>query len=441
MVVNFITPTRLSLIDITSMGDSSKRGDASTIGQFDSGLKYAIALLLRNKVKIDIEVHGGEKEKGSYEEPYTDLFSFDTYTETCESTGKEKELIKINVNTTYHGGTPMSSHDMREPSNDENYTVKTGFAKALGHNWELWMALRELWSNMLDEEGHIAWEKEDVDYGTVVSLVFDTDNPFYDVWQNRHLYINEKEPLHIISNRVDALENKEGYLRVYKQDILVYENKDTPSRFAYNIKFGEIDERRILSNLYSVEGSIVEAIMSTKNHHYLKEIITSDFETSEKEFLSGRTTYSSASDIINMLATECYNKHGEVKSYEWLIKSVKKRRDCQIKGRIVTTVEDSLWSYSRDVTIETIPEVKKEEDTIEVEIESNFNFKFNVEVKRAKLKGSKVIADKFNKTLILDYDFDITKNMSEFFVQYIELTMEGNVVKNLGDYITDILKR
>lgn len=441
MVVNFITPTRLSLIDITSMGDSSKRGDASTIGQFDSGLKYAIALLLRNGVEIDIEVHGGEKSRDTYNESYTDIFSFDTYTETCESTDKKKELIKINVNTFYHGGSPHSSHDMREPSNEENYVVKTGFAKALGHNWELWMALRELWSNMLDEKGHIALKSEKVTYGTVISLAFGSDDPFYEVWQNRHLYINEKEPLHIISNRVDALENKEGYLRIYKQNILVYEDKKKPSRFAYNIKFGEIDERRILSNLYSVEGSIVEAIMYTKNEDYLKEIITSNFEVSKGEFLSSRTTYSEASNIINKIATECYNEYGDVNSYEWLIESVKKRKDCQIKGRIINTVEDSIWSYSTKVSIETIPEPKKEEDTIESEIESNFNFKFGVEVKRAKLKGSKVVADKFNKTLILDYVFSIEKDMSEFFVQYVELTMEGNVVKNLGDYIAEILKR
>ena len=50
MILTFKTPTRMSLLDVTSMGDSSKRGDTTTIGQFDSGLKYAI--LKNHKVEL-----------------------------------------------------------------------------------------------------------------------------------------------------------------------------------------------------------------------------------------------------------------------------------------------------------------------------------------------------------------------------------------------------
>ena len=50
----------MSFLDVTSMGDSSKRGDTTTIGQFDSGLKYAIALLLRNNVDIRIKTDEDE---------------------------------------------------------------------------------------------------------------------------------------------------------------------------------------------------------------------------------------------------------------------------------------------------------------------------------------------------------------------------------------------
>ncbi len=109
------------------------------------------------------------------------------------------------------------------------------------------MALRELWSNMLDEEGYISFEEyPEIDKGTIVSLQFEEDNPFYEIWQNKHLYINEKKPIFKLSDKLEVLENNEGYLRIYKQNILVYEDRKKPSRFAWNIKFGVIDERRIL---------------------------------------------------------------------------------------------------------------------------------------------------------------------------------------------------
>lgn len=439
MTVNFITPTRLSILDITSMGDSSKRGDPTKVGEFDSGFKYAIALLLRSGVKIDVGVYGGKEDRGYWEEDYTETFDFKSYESVCDSTGKKKELIGIDYTKTYEGGDCLSAHDMREPCVEEKSFIKTGFAKALGFNWELWMALREIWSNMLDEGGHVASGPEHLKhYGTIISLVFDTDNPFYEVWQNRHLYINEREPDYKISDRVEAFLNPEGYTRIYKQNILVYENKERPSKFTYNIKYGDIDERRILSNVYSVEENIINAIMTTDNKPFLESIITKDFKVQDKEFLTGRTSYYKASDLANEIANEVYGLHGNVKSYSWLINGIQKRNDCRIKGRKIESVEDSIWTYSNSVSIESEVEEKV---TLKDKIESNFNFKVDCILKTATLKGSAVIADKHNKCLILDENFNIENDMSEFFVQYIDLTREGNVVKELGNFIMEILKK
>ena len=47
---------QLSVLDLTTMGDSIKREDDSKIGKFDSGLKYALAILYRNNVKFRIDL-------------------------------------------------------------------------------------------------------------------------------------------------------------------------------------------------------------------------------------------------------------------------------------------------------------------------------------------------------------------------------------------------
>jgi len=310
-----------------------------------------------------------------------------------------------------------------------------------------------VYSNMVDEGGKYY---EDIypntKYGTVVSLSFEDDNEFAEIWNNRHLYINEKEPLYSISNSVDVLENEESYLRIYKQNILVYKDENIPSRFAYNIKFGQIDEKRILSDLYSVEGEIVQAIRYSKNEEFLRGIITPYFKCEEKEFLSDRGAYGTASDLIHDIAFEVYEEFGEVGSYNWLIDTIKERKDCKIAGKKIKSVGDSVWAYSNTVEIQSAPEtfstpevIETEEETFEdsfvVQIRKYYNFELDVEVKIAKLKGSKVIADKYCNCLIIDETFDLQIDFPEFIVQYIDLIKQGNVVKNLSLFICELLKR
>ena len=431
MQIHFITPTIISRLDISSMGDSSKRGDDSTIGQFDSGLKYAIALLLRDKVNMSIKTYDDDGILNTY--------TFSTSVKKCNNTNKEKELIDINYN---------------DYSDDTSGVIETGFALQMGYNWSTWMALRELYSNMTDEKGVISELQEDitVSYGTIITLEFDVNTEFFNVWQNKHLYINEQEPLFKISNSVEVLKNDEDYLRIYKQNILVYEDKDKPSRFAWNIKFGEIDERRILSNLYYVEQNINYAIQTTDNEEFLRVIIKPTFEVQDKEFLSSNTHYSDhISETVNRITTEIYEEFGEVNSYDWLINKVRKRKDCKIGGKKIKTIEDSLWSYSTEVSIETTPQPYAEPsiivDDVEYitpfasEIKQYYNFDLDVEVKLAKLKGSKVVADKFENCIIVDESFDISKDFHIFVIEYLDLTQKGNVVENLAKYICNLIKK
>jgi len=421
MVVNFTTPTKISLMDMTSMGDSIKKGNEKTIGTFDSGFKYSIALCLRNNIKLKVSTYEAE----GLEETYT----FDSKVIECEDTGKKKELITVTTSI--------------KPKE-----IVTGFAKALGHNWELWMLLREVWSNMLDEGGMIS--DKGIHAGTVVSLEFDENSEFYNIWENKHLYINQEAPLFKISDSVEALRNEEGFLRIYKQNILVYSDENKSSKYSYNIKFGEIDERRILSNLWSIENSIASAIRFTSNKEFLEDIITKSPSFKDGEFLTGQTIYGDASDLSHEVAASVFDKHGEVSSYTWLIDAIKRRKDCKIGGKILKSVEDSIWTYSSQTEVETVPQTYSEPDieveevvyesSFSAEIKKKYNFKLDVEVKKAKLKGSKVIADKFEKCIIIDDDFDLNTDFGAFIIEYIDLTKEGNAVKNLGEFIVEILR-
>lgn len=449
--VYFVTPTLLSHLDLFSMGGSDKADDDTLVGKYNSGLCYSMALALRNDVDMSVSVFDSEATNFDEERKRQTYYSFSTYEQACEQTDKEKSLIQIHKNVSKQSFFSQHREDLEGGDYPEEI-IQTGYSLKMGIDWKLWMLLREIHSNMIDESGSYYEDVcPEVPYGTIFELNFAEDSEFAEIWNNRHLYINEKEPLYKISERVEALENVEGYLRIYKQNILVYSDEKVPSRFAYNVKLGEIDERRILSNVYNVESSIVDAIRYTQNEEFLREIITRDFKAQEKEFLSNFSNYYTASDLIHNIAIEVFEDLGEVSSYDWLIDSVKKRKDCKIGGKIIKTIDDSVWSYSTPVRIETAP-VQISEPSIEVdgeiydssfsaEIKKYYNFNLDCEVRVAKLKGSKAVADKFEKCIIIDESFDIQTDFGTFMIEYIDLSYEGNAVKCLGEYIVKLLRK
>jgi hypothetical protein len=123
MTIYFANSGCIDLDTIRTMGVSVK--DDGAIGYFGTGVKYALATLLRTGHEIELDV-GGE------------LYVFTTRTKQIR--GKDFELIYMN---------------------DE----QLAFTTDLGRNWEVWMAYRELHSNCLDEKGKISrtdWEGDTV---------------------------------------------------------------------------------------------------------------------------------------------------------------------------------------------------------------------------------------------------------------------------------------
>ena len=103
----------LDMRAVKIMGVNSKDDKESAIGYFGTGLKYAIAILLRNGATFSI-LTGGV------------MYRF--VAKTTKIRNDEFEVVYMN---------------------DE----ELGFTTDLGKNWEIWMAFREIYSNMLDEGG------------------------------------------------------------------------------------------------------------------------------------------------------------------------------------------------------------------------------------------------------------------------------------------------
>lgn len=123
-VVTFVTPGMLDLNNALLFGASVK--SEGSIGKFGTGLKYAIAGILRAGGKVEVfydDFVGGARHTTFFTRPQ--LFNGRQFNVVCMEDGSVL------------GG------------------KSCGFTTELGKHWELWMLYRELWSNTKDEGGAV----------------------------------------------------------------------------------------------------------------------------------------------------------------------------------------------------------------------------------------------------------------------------------------------
>lgn len=128
-MLTFITPTALPIEAATTMGVSVKEDDA--IGKFGTGLKYAIAGILRLSGTITAFIDG----------------------ERHDFTAKESDIRGKTFRIVHHNGIPC------------------GFTTELGKHWEPWQLFRELASNTMDEGGRWTRDNAGSDAGRTVIQV------------------------------------------------------------------------------------------------------------------------------------------------------------------------------------------------------------------------------------------------------------------------------
>lgn len=212
-MIIFRNPGLIDLRAAVTLGVNAKDSD-NAIGFFGTGLKYAIAVLLRNKCSVVI--YRGH-------EPYT--FATDTH----EIRGKAFDFIT------------MSGKEL-------------GFTTDLGKNWEPWQAYRELYCNALDEHGGVQSEEDayrdkqplhEEDTTTII-----VRGPAIEkAHDERHTFLLTDEP---------DFATEDGEIRFRPSHYVYYRGVRVgtlplPSAFTYNILMKvELTEDRTLRNTYSL---------------------------------------------------------------------------------------------------------------------------------------------------------------------------------------------
>lgn len=444
MRVNFYSKTPLSQLDLTTIGGSDKRGDETKIGQFCSGLKYALALFLRNNVTFTARVKTNQYVEGQDRDLEITYHVDKEYVED-EQTGKSKEVIMFNKNSNYQNF--HSVHTIDEFGGDYDEDILTGISTDLGFDWKLEYALREIWSNMIDEDGtYDVGLIKPFGVGTVISLEFDDNSEFKKIWDNRYLYFLNSLPLITFNKgtyKVELRKNPEKYLRIYKQGILVHQSKNVESYYTYNINFGGLDERRVLLNASTVLNTVADVIMSDDTEECVNFKVNTDSE--ETNVFYSESIWSGYVGP-NMLK-KVFELDGEIKTFNFISEVLKKMENSPLSNRKIKTLKDSVWEVQKTVEIaETPKEIAKKEvkKSVVDNIMSRYDIDIKYPVKVAVLVGSVVVADHHNKTILISEDFDLDNesDVIDFFIQYFDMDGEReNIVKKLTKYILTRLKK
>lgn len=398
----FTNPGLLSLLDLTTMGDSCKREDSTKIGQFDSGLKYAIAILLRNNV--DFIIFSGCKE-----------FTFSTDVIGDDTTGKTKEVIQLNEFDFYDG--------------DEVHTsVNTAFSPKLGYDWEFWMSFRELFSNCLDEGGtHHIVETED-EFKQYRSLASDNEGTTIRITINDKVqevindwskYFNINAPI-TESYGYQIYENDSDYLKVYKNNILVYKDEDKKALYSYGYDKAELDERRILNNSWSIVDNLDYPLYRSTDKDFIKDFLTRNNSEVFEGTLNVSTNLSTEfGEVLNEL-------NGEYYSSESLKRKI--ANNSTIKSNLHTVnknLSDSWYTDSK--IVETSTEIKPSfEEEIKKQVNS-FNLDLDVSIVLSKNTDEHKVLCSIHKSIIfVQEDYDLKEHKWQLLKACLRIKSEDN---------------
>lgn len=248
-ILIFTTPNEFDFNFLRLMGVSVKEND-SPIGYFGTGLKYAVAVILRNGGKILMKTPDNEVT---------------LETEEIRLRGERFDQV-------------VFKYDVEGVEAVENLGITTG----LGKNWEVWQAVRELYSNTLDEEGHI--ELRNVrgyeDIGSVdqgFQIIIDCEKCIK-VWLERDKYFihpNER-PLH-----------QEKYLNTHfirgacvnNMNLVFYKGiqigeLSRPTSFTYNLTGNlTLTEDRTFLFESEIHRKIMHSIVASENPDFIERAL------------------------------------------------------------------------------------------------------------------------------------------------------------------------
>lgn len=240
--VVFENPGEIDAAAIRTFGVSVKEGD-NPIGFFGTGLKYALAILLRSGHSVTIQ-SGISKHRFALKD--------------VTIRGEKFQIVT------------MDRHEL-------------GFTTQVGKTWELWMAYRELYCNCKDEAGSVFIADQSPKPVAGVTRVIVGGEDFRHEHDKRSSFILLGEPWLKLKN----CEVYEGESRgVFYRGILVHRLPQAEvSKYTYNITASvDLTEDRTAKHAFMFPHMIAASILTADDESFLNGVLALDNKFYEHHF-------------------------------------------------------------------------------------------------------------------------------------------------------------
>lgn len=207
--VVFATPGLIPLESFTAFGVNAKPASTNPFGYFGTGLKYAIAVCLREGQEI-VLWRGRDK------------YTF--YAKDEDFRGKSFAYVRMKKETF-----SLADRLLSRPT----YT-KLPFTTELGKNWKLWQAFRELETNTRDENGKTAqeyWEDSSTHVHSDRTAICVYGTKFIDEFHDRNRnFLPEGKVLHE-DDAVQVIDKPSAH--IYYRGVRIVDLREE-AEFTYN---------------------------------------------------------------------------------------------------------------------------------------------------------------------------------------------------------------
>lgn len=277
MRVVFKTPGLLDIRAFTMMGLTAKPNSTNPIGRFGTGLKYAIAVLLRHGASVSLYIDGVEYVF------YLKELSF-----------RGKALVQVLMRK-------------RKGLMAKWQHVQLPFTTEYGKDWEMWQAFRELHSNTLDENGETyatrLWPTVEDSKGQTIITV--DHGHFHEVFKSRNkIFLDPTKEPRDESAEVQVF--NEPSKHIYWRGVRVYD-LEKPSIYTYNIlKDLELTEDRTAKSMFTVKNTIGTHVAESQNEEVIEAVISAKADHFEGQ-IDFDFVYGVPSDTFNKVVAR--HKH------------------------------------------------------------------------------------------------------------------------------------
>lgn len=232
-MLNFQNDGEIDVEHAFTFGMSSKI-KSNAIGFFGTGLKYAVAITLRNKGHI--EIWSGTKK-----------YAFTTKTETTRD-GRKHDVVYMNRR--------------RQP-----------FTTELGTKWEPWQAFRELYCNALDENSGACTDRGVTPEKGKTTITVRNFPAMEKAYAERRTFMLEGEPIYRGLN-VECYEGASS--GIYYRGILVGKLEE-PSLYTYNLTCAcDLTEDRTLKYPFVAKAHAATFMAACRSKRILEKVMQAE---------------------------------------------------------------------------------------------------------------------------------------------------------------------